>query len=268
MKPVPFQIEPGQACRLAEIPTEVRAKGFDKKSAREEIKANAEEMADLARRLAAERRRAVLLVLQGMDTSGKDGTIRTIMRGINPQSCQVVSFKTPSIEELDHDFLWRIHAAVPRRGHIGIFNRSHYEDVLIVRVHELVPPEVWGARYEMINAWEKILVDNGTVLVKCFLHISKEEQRRRLQDRIDNPDEHWKFNPQDLAERKRWDDYQRAYEDALGKCNSPWAPWYIVPSDVEWHRNLVVSQLLRDTLRDLNPRWPDGQEDFRGLVVE
>lgn len=268
MKPAPFQIEPGQSCRLAEIPTEVRAKGFDKKSAREEIKSNAEEMADLARRLAAERKRAVLLVLQGMDTSGKDGTIRTIMRGINPQSCQVVSFKTPSAEELDHDFLWRIHAAVPRRGHIGIFNRSHYEDVLIVRVHHLVPPEIWAARYEMINSWEKILVDNGTVIVKCFLHVSKEEQRRRLQDRIDNPDEHWKFNPQDLAERKRWDDYQQAYEDAIGKCNSPWAPWYIVPSDVEWHRNLVVSQLLRDTLRSVNPQWPDGQEDYRGLVVE
>lgn len=268
MKPLPFQFEPGTACRLTEIPTEVRAKGFDKKSAREEIKSNAEEMADLARRLAAERKRAVLLVLQGMDTSGKDGTIRTIMRGINPQSCQVVSFKTPSAEELDHDFLWRIHAATPRRGHIGIFNRSHYEDVLIVRVHNLVPPEVWSARYEMINAWEKVLVDNGTVLLKCFLHISKEEQRRRLQDRIDNPDEHWKFNPQDLAERKRWDDYQQAYEDAISKCNTPWAPWHLVPSDVEWHRNLVVSQLLRDTLHGLNPQWPDGQEDFRGLVVE
>jgi PPK2 family polyphosphate:nucleotide phosphotransferase len=165
-------------------------------------KANAEEMADLARRLSAERKRAVLLLLQGMDTSGKDGTIRTIMRGINPQSCQVVSFKAPSAEELDHDFLWRIHAATPRRGHIGIFNRSHYEDVLIVRVHNLVTPEVWSERYEMINAWEKILVQNGTVLVKCFLHISKEEQRKRWQDRIDNPDENWKFNPQDLDERK------------------------------------------------------------------
>lgn len=268
MKPAPFLLESGQACQLSDIPTEVRAKGFDKKSAREQIKENAEEMADLARRLAAERKRAVLLVLQGMDTSGKDGTIRTIMQGINPQSCQVVSFKTPSAEELDHDFLWRIHAATPRRGHIGIFNRSHYEDVLIVRVHKLVPDEVWTQRYEMINAWEKILVDNGTVILKCFLHISKEEQRRRLQDRIDNPDEHWKFNPQDLAERKLWDDYQRAYEDAIGKCNPSWAPWHIVPSDVEWHRNLVVSQLLRDTLRGLKPQWPDGQQDYEGLVVE
>lgn len=268
MKPIPIQIEPGQPCQLSEIPTEVRAKGFDKKSSREEIKANAEEMADLARRLSAERKRAVLLVLQGMDTSGKDGTIRTIMRGINPQSCQVVSFKAPSAEELDHDFLWRIHAAVPRRGHIGIFNRSHYEDVLIVRVHNLVPPEVWSERFEMINSWEKTLVQNGTVLVKCFLHISKEEQRKRLQDRIDNPDENWKFNPQDLEERKLWDDYQHAYEDAIAKCNTPWAPWHIVPSDVEWHRNLVVSQLLCDTLRRLDPRWPDGKADFRGIVVE
>lgn len=268
MKPIPIQIEPDQACRLSEVPTEVRAKGFDKKTAREEIKRNAEEMADLARRLYAERKRAVLLVLQGMDTSGKDGTIRTIMKGINPQSCQVVSFKSPSAEELDHDFLWRIHAATPRRGHIGIFNRSHFEDVLVVRVHNLVPPDVWSERYQMINAWERILVQNGTVLVKCFLHISKEEQRKRLQDRIDNPDEHWKFNPQDLEERKLWDHYQQAYEDALTRCNTTWAPWHIVPADVEWHRNLVVSQLLRDTLRRLSPKWPDGKEDFRGMVVE
>jgi PPK2 family polyphosphate:nucleotide phosphotransferase len=267
MKPIPFQVEPGQPCCLAEIPTEVRAKGFDKKSAREEIKANADEMADLARRLYAERKQAVLLVLQGMDTSGKDGTIRTIMRGINPQSCQVVSFKAPSEEELEHDFLWRIHAATPRRGHIGIFNRSHYEDVLVVRVHNLVAPEIWSQRYEMINAW-RILVQNVTILLKCFLHISKEEQRRRLQDRIDNTDEHWKFNPQDLVERKRWDEYQEAYEAALTKCNTVWAPWHVVPADVEWHRNLVVSQLLRDTLRKLNPKWPDGKDDFRGIVVE
>jgi PPK2 family polyphosphate:nucleotide phosphotransferase len=223
LKPIPIQIEPGQPCHLSDIPTEVRAKGFDKKSSREEIKTNAEEMADLARRLYAEREARCFSVLQGMDTSGKDGTIRTIMKGINPQSCQVVSFKTPSSEELDHDFSWRIHAAVPRRGHIGIFNRSHYEDVLIVRVHNLVPPEVWSERYEMINAWEKTLVQNGTLIVKCFLHISKEEQRKRLQDRIDNPDEHWKFNPQDLEERKLWEDYQRAYEDAIAKCNTPCA---------------------------------------------
>lgn len=268
MKAKPILFEPGTSCQLDEVPTAVAAKGYDKKSAKKKIKQNAKRMADLARRLYAEQKRAVLLVLQGMDTSGKDGTIRTIMRGINPQSCQVVSFKAPSQEELAHDFLWRVHHAVPRRGHIGIFNRSHYEDVLTVRVHNLVPESVWSQRYEMVNAWERILVQNGTVLVKCFLHISKDEQRKRLQDRIDNPDEHWKFNPRDLEERKLWDAYQAAYQEALSRCNTAEAAWHIIPSDIEWHRNLTVSELLTATLEGLAPEWPASTTDYRGMVVE
>ena len=268
MKPHPILISPGKKCRLSEIPTSQTTEGFDKKSAKTQIKKNAVVMADLARRLYASRQRAVLLVLQGMDTSGKDGTIRAIMRGMNPQSCQVVSFKAPSQVELDHDYLWRVHAATPRKGNIGIFNRSHYEDVLIVRVHEMVPKSVWSQRYEQINTWEQTLAENGTIIVKCFLHISNEEQRIRLQDRIDNPDENWKFNPRDLEERKLWPQYQEAYEDAITKCNTKHAPWHIIPSDVEWNRNLIVSQLLREKLEGLDPQWPASTEDFRGMVVE
>jgi PPK2 family polyphosphate:nucleotide phosphotransferase len=223
---------------------------------------------DLAYRLYAENRRSVLLVLQGMDTSGKDGTIRTVTSGVNPQSCQVVPFKQPSAEELDHDFLWRIHQAVPRRGNIGIFNRSHYEDVLVVRVHKLVPEAQWHKRYDQINAFEELLVEGGITLLKCFLHVSKDEQKKRLQARLDDPDKRWKFNHGDLDERKLWDDYQRAYEDALTRCNTAHAPWYIVPADRKWYRNLVVSQILREALEKLNPKFPPSAEGLDGIVVE
>lgn len=223
---------------------------------------------DLAYRLYAEDRRAILLVLQGMDTSGKDGTIRHVMTGVNPQSFQITSFKQPSDEELDHDFLWRIHKAVPRRGNIGIFNRSHYEDVLIVRVHKLVPEKKWQDRYERINEFEALLVEGGVTIVKCFLHISKEEQRERLQARLDNPDKRWKFSKGDLDERKLWDDYQRAYEDALTKCNTEYAPWHIIPSDRKWNRNLVISQILRETLEMMDPQFPKAEEGLDGIVVE
>ena len=241
---------------------------FGKKGAYKQISANAVEMAEMAKRLYAENDRSILLVLQGMDTAGKDGTIRSVMRGMNPTSCQVTSFKRPSEEEMDHDFLWRCHKAAPRRGNIGIFNRSHYEDVLIVRVHSLVPKSEWSQRYELINDWEKLLSKNGTTVVKCFLHISKETQRERLQERVDIPEKHWKFNPADLAERKLWGDYQKAYEVALSKCSSDHAPWYIIPSDKKWYRNLVISQLLKKVLTDLDPQYPDAEEDFRGIVVE
>lgn len=241
---------------------------FGKKLAYKKIAANAIEMAAMAKRLYAENQRSILLVLQGMDTAGKDGTIRSVMRGMNPTSCQVTSFKRPSAEELDHDFLWRCHKAVPRRGNIGIFNRSHYEDVLIVRVHSLVPEEQWRERYESINDFEKLLSDNGTKVVKCFLHISKDTQRERLQERVDVPEKHWKFNPDDLTERKRWPQYQLAYEDALSKCNTKNAPWYIIPSDKKWYRNLVISQLLKRVLEEMNPQFPEAVKDFRGLVVE
>jgi PPK2 family polyphosphate:nucleotide phosphotransferase len=203
-----------------------------------------------------------------MDTAGKDGTIRTVMSGVNPQSFQITSFKTPSSVELDHDFLWRIHHAVPRRGEIGIFNRSHYEDVLIVRVHNLVPEKEWRSRYDRINEFEELLVDGGVTIVKCFLHISKDEQRERLQARLDNPNKRWKFNMGDLDERKLWDEYQRAYEDALTHCNTDHAPWHIIPADRKWYRNLVVSKILRETLEKLNPQFPVPATNLDGIVVE
>ncbi len=241
---------------------------FGKKAACKRIGLNAVEMAAMAKRLYAENQRSILLVLQGMDTAGKDGTIRSVMRGMNPTSCQVTSFKVPSEEELDHDFLWRCHNAAPRRGNIGIFNRSHYENVLVVRVHSLVPKSEWNKYYDHINDFEKLLSDNGTKVVKCFLHISKETQRERLQERVDVPEKHWKFNPGDLKERKLWPDYQRAYEDALSNCNTKHSPWHIIPSDKKWYRNLVISQLLKQVLTDLDPQFPAAEEDFRGLVVE
>jgi PPK2 family polyphosphate:nucleotide phosphotransferase len=263
-----IRLKPGTTCRLNEISTLPQHKNWEKESAIQRITENAEVVADLARRLYADDRRAILLILQGMDTSGKDSTIRTIMHGINPQSCQVTSFKVPSEEELDHDFLWRIHRAVPRKGNIGIFNRSHYEDVLVVRVHNIVPTEVWSKRFEQINHFEKLLAETGTIVLKCFLHISKDEQRKRLQDRIDDPQEHWKFNPRDLDERKLWSDYQRAYEDAITHCNTEHAPWHIVPSDKKWCRNVIVSDLLRHTLQALDPQYPPAVQKYQGLKVE
>lgn len=266
---LPHTFKSGKSINLddySSAPPEVL--GFRKKGALKRISYNAVEMALMAKRLYAENQRSILLVLQGMDTAGKDGTIRSVMKGMNPTSCQVTSFKRPSAEELDHDFLWRCHKAAPRRGNIGIFNRSHYEDVLIVRVHSLVPESQWATRYDSINEFEKLLTDNGTTIIKCFLHISKETQRERLQERVDVPEKHWKFNPADLDERKLWSDYQSAYADALAECNTKHAPWYIIPSDKKWYRNLVISQLLKKVLTDLDPQFPEAQDDFRGLVVE
>jgi PPK2 family polyphosphate:nucleotide phosphotransferase len=258
----------GTPIRLADFDPRYHEEGASKKSAKREVRENAKTSAELAYRLYAENRRSLLLVLQGIDTAGKDGTIRHVMRGINPQSCQVTPFKQPSLLELDHDFLWRIHRAVPRKGNIGIFNRSHYEDVVVVRVHNLVPPEEWQGRYEEINMFEKLLTEGHMTILKCFLHISKEEQRERLQARLDNPDKRWKFSRGDLEERKLWDQYTAAYEDALTKCNTTHAPWHIIPSDRKWYRNLVVSRLLLETLRRLDPHFPPAEEDLGGLVVE
>jgi PPK2 family polyphosphate:nucleotide phosphotransferase len=264
----PYIVRPGEKFTLADIPTDNPETGFKKRSGYARIEENAEVMADLAKRLYAENKRSILLVLQGMDTAGKDGTIRSVMKGTNPTSCQVSSFKPPSEEELDHDFLWRVHQVVPKRGNIGIFNRSHYEDVLVVRVHSLVPESRWRKRYDLINDFEKLLHSCDTTVVKCFLHISKETQRERLQARLDDDSKHWKFNLGDLDERKRWDDYQAAYEDALTECSTKHAPWHIIPSDRKWYRNLVVSELLRKTLEDLQPQYPAPEANYDGIVVE
>lgn len=266
--PKHFTIDPGQQVELSEIPTGPSDTKYDKSSAKQKIKKNAKLMSDHFRRLYAEDKRSILLVLQGMDTAGKDGTIRTVMRGVNPRSCQVVSFKRPSQEELDHDFLWRIHKSVPRRGNIGIFNRSHYEDVLVVRVHSLVPENVWMQRYRQINNFEEMLIENGTTIVKCFLHISKDTQKERLQARLDEPDSNWKFNRGDLKERALWDNYQDAYTDALQKCSTAHSPWHVIPSDKKWYRNLVVSELLLDTIQKMDPQFPDSNDDLSDVVID
>lgn len=260
-------IEPGQEVRLADFDPAF-AEEIDRDAAEAETEQNAQVLDTLGYRLYAENRRALLLVLQGMDTSGKDGTIRKVMSGFNPLGCRVVPFKQPSQEELDHDFLWRVSRELPRRGDIGIFNRSHYEDVLVVRVHNLVPRKEWEPRYERINAFERLVTEGGTRIVKIFLHISKSEQRERLQARLDDPTKRWKFSHADLEERKFWDDYQRAYEDALTRCNTPHAPWWIVPGDRKWYRNLVVSRILRQTLEEMDPQFPPPESGLQELVVE
>ena len=242
--------------------------GGGKKQARKELARLSERLGELQARLYAEGRQALLIVLQGMDTAGKDSTIRHVFRAVNPQGVRVTSFKKPTALELAHDYLWRVHRHTPARGEIGIFNRSHYEDVLVVRVHELVPPEVWGRRYDHINAFEKLLSDEGTQIVKFFLHISREEQRKRLEARLENPRKNWKFNPADLAERKRWDDYMAAYADALARTSSTYAPWYAVPADRKWQRNLIVASVLVEALEAMNPRYPEVSYDRIQIRVE
>ena len=266
--PKPFQIPPQQRFDLATVESRVECTTYSKKTAYKKIAENAVEMADLTRRLYAENKRSLLLVLQGMDAAGKDGTIRSVVSGVNPRSCQVHSFKRPSEVERDHEFLWRVHSCVPRRGNIAIFNRSHYEDVLVVRVHDLVPKSTWEKRYQQINDFERLLAENGTKIIKCYLHVSHEEQRERLQERMDTPEKHWKVNLQDLEERKHWQAYREAFNDALTNCNTVHAPWYVVPSDRKWYRNLVVSELMLNTLKSMDPHYPLADDDYRGIVVE
>jgi PPK2 family polyphosphate:nucleotide phosphotransferase len=229
--------------------------------AEKDTAALAPELADLQERLFANGKlgadNRVLLLLQGMDASGKDGTVKHVVGQVNPAGCRITSFGKPTKEELSHDFLWRITNAVPAAGQIGVFNRSQYEDVLIVRVHELVPRSTWSRRFARINAWEKRQAAAGTSVVKVFLHISKDEQKDRLLERIERPDKHWKVGTADIPERHRWDDYQAAYADVLAKCSTDLAPWYVVPADRKWYRNWAVSQLLVETLRDLDLGWPE-----------
>ena len=208
-------------------------------------------------RLWAEGKRSLLVVLQGPDAAGKDGTIKHVFSGINPQGARVASFKEPTSEELAHDFLWRVHRQVPRAGEIGIFNRSHYEDVLVVRVDRLVEEDIWRDRYEQINSFERLLVQGGTTVIKFFLHISYEEQGQRLQQRLDRPEKRWKLTRSDLTERKRWSEYVVAYDDMLTLTSTETAPWYVIPSDHKWFRNWVVSNILVDVLDAMDPRYPE-----------
>lgn len=219
------------------------------------LKQLSDELAELQELLSAAQHHSLLMVLQGMDTSGKDGTIRHVFSHINPQGCQVYAFKEPTQEELAHDFLWRVHKVTPGKGYMTIFNRSHYEDVLIARVHNLVPEEIWSARYKEINHFEKLLANNNTIIIKCFLHISKDEQEKRLLAREQDKDKAWKLSASDWAERKYWDAYQEAYEDALSKCSTKEAPWYIIPANHKWYRNLAIAQTLVHTMKQYKNEW-------------
>jgi PPK2 family polyphosphate:nucleotide phosphotransferase len=263
-----FKIDPRRKVRLSDVNVDSTGELKSKQEANGLLQKNIERLADLQYRLAAEKKRAVLVILQAIDAGGKDGTIRHVMSGLNPQGCRVTSFKVPAGEETEHDFLWRIHRAVPAFGEIGIFNRSHYEDVLVVRVHRIVPKPVWSGRYEQINAFEKMLSENGTTILKFFLHISREEQKKRLEARIDDPSKNWKISPADFAERKHWEDYMNAYEDAINKCSTEWAPWFVIPANKKWFRNLAVSEIIAETLESMDPRFPKPTMDLSKVRFE
>lgn len=262
-------VQPGKKIKLVERDPQDTGdfKGGKEDGLKEIVKLN-EKLQELQEVLYAEGKHKVLVVLQAMDTGGKDGAIRRVFDGVNPQGVKVASFKVPTPEEMAHDYLWRVHKVAPANGELVIFNRSHYEDVLVVRVHNYVPKEVWSKRYEQINAFEKLLAENGTTILKFFLHISKDEQKERLQARLDDPTKHWKFSLGDLGERKLWDDYQSAYEDALNKTSTEYAPWYVVPANRKWYRDLVISKVLVETLEGLKMKYPEPKDDLSGVVIE
>ncbi len=264
-----YRVKPDSKVDLAKWdPKETSAFDGAKKDGKERVAELCHRLDELQELLYAEGKHKVLLIFQALDAGGKDGAIRSIFEGVNPQGVKVASFKAPTPEELSHDFLWRIHKQTPGRGEISIFNRSHYEDVLVVRVHELVPETVWSKRYDHINHFEKLLADEGTTILKFYLHIDKDEQKERFQERLDNPAKQWKFNSGDLAERKLWDKYMAAYEDALSKTSTEWAPWYIVPANRNWYRNLVISEVIVKTLENLHMAYPEPQEGLDKVVIE
>ena len=255
----PFRIRPGEAVSLAgrnPADTHGYTEAEHEAAAKAQLAVLVERIDDLQERLYAEGKKGLLVVLQAMDAGGKDSTIRKVFGGLNPQGVVVSSFKAPSKIELAHDYLWRIHQCAPGKGYIGVFNRSHYEDVLIVRVHGWASPESLERRYEHINAFEKLLSDEGTQVVKIMLHISKDYQLERFRRRLERPDKHWKFNPEDLKEREFWDDYMRAFEIALERCSTEVAPWYVIPAEARWFRDVAIAQLVHDTLAAMNPQYP------------
>jgi PPK2 family polyphosphate:nucleotide phosphotransferase len=231
----------------------------------QELNAELQELQEL---LYAEHKHRILIVLQAPDTGGKDGAIRRVFEGVNPQGVKVASFKVPTEEELSHDFLWRAHKVMPGNGEMVIFNRSHYEDVLVVRVHEYVPKAVWKQRYDQINEFEKLLAETGTTILKFFLHIDRDEQKERLQARLDDPSKIWKFRLGDLEERKFWDQYVEAYEDAINKTSTKHAPWYVIPANRKWYRDLAISTILVDTLKGLKMKYPKPEENLDGVIIE
>jgi PPK2 family polyphosphate:nucleotide phosphotransferase len=264
-----YLVKPETKVNLSKIdPNDMGDFKGGKKKGLEELQQLNDKLETLQEVLFAEHKHKVLVVLQAMDTGGKDGTIRRVFEGVNPAGVRVVSFKAPTPEELDHDYLWRIHKQVPGKGEMVVFNRSHYEDVLVVRVHGLVPPDVWKKRFDQINEFERTLSESGTTILKFYLHIDKDEQKERLQARLDDPSKHWKFRLGDLEERKLWDQYMEAYEDVLGKTSTDHAPWYIIPANRKWYRDLVISSVLVETLEDLKMKYPESEEKLDGVVVE
>jgi PPK2 family polyphosphate:nucleotide phosphotransferase len=262
-----LRVEPGTPARIAERDPRDTL-GLDKARGHELLDELSERLDVLRYRLYAEGARSVLLVLQGLDASGKDGVIRSVFAGVSPQGCRVVSFRVPAPNELAHDYLWRIHGQMPARGELGVFNRSHYEDVVAVRMHRLAPEDVWRRRPGHIREWERMLSDEGTTIVKVFLNVSKEEQRQRLQERISDPEKRWKFRRDDLKVRKRFDEYIAAYEEVLTETSTGWAPWYVVPADRNWVKSLAVARLLVDELERIDPQLPAPEKGIEKLVIE
>jgi PPK2 family polyphosphate:nucleotide phosphotransferase len=259
-----FQIAPGEPVRLADFDPAFDGES-SKKGSRERIKELCEKMSDLQQQLFAEGKRSLLICLQALDAGGKDGVIRHVIGSMNPDGCRVANFKEPSKDELAHDFLWRIEAQTPKQGEVVIFNRSQYEDVLIVRVHNLVPKEVWSKRYDLINNFERRHGESGTYILKFFLHISKEEQLRRFEQRLDDPAKQWKISEADYREREFWDDYMRAYEDAITKCNTKDAPWFVIPADHKWFRDLVISEIIVATMKGMDIQMPEPTVDLNEI---
>ena len=263
------RVSPGEKLRLADIDPADRGRyeGKDDADYQARLAKLTKRLDELQEKLYAEQRRSLLVVLQAMDTGGKDGVLRVVVGPLDSRGVHVVSWKAPSAEDLAHDFLWRCHVKTPRRGEITFFNRSHYEDVLVVRVLGLVDKSVWRARYELINDWERLLQHGDTKVVKIYLHISKDEQKRRLEERLADPSKHWKFDPGDLKMRARWDDFMEAYEEALSRCSTKEAPWYVVPADRKWVRNLAVAEILVAALEELDPKYPEVKWDPTAIVI-
>jgi PPK2 family polyphosphate:nucleotide phosphotransferase len=262
-----FLVRPGKKIKLADIDPE-DTQGLDKDAAKPVLQKNLKRLAVLQYLLYAEARRSLLIVLQGIDAAGKDGTIRHVMTGLNPQGVRVTPFKVPEGAEKRHDYLWRVHNAMPEYGQVGIFNRSHYEDVLVVRVHDLVPESVWSKRYRQINDFERMLDENHVTVIKFFLYISKDEQAKRFRARIDDRRKNWKFSAADIKEREYWDSYIKAYEDALEQCSTDRAPWYVIPSNHKWFRNMAVAQIVVETMDAMKLQIPKPTEDLSRIKFE
>ena len=260
-------VEPDKPIDLSAIPTRAEMFCDDRQMAEREFRQLRDELIELQRRLYAEGTQRLLVVFQAMDAGGKDSSIRKVFRGVNPQGVRVYSFKKPSKEELAHDYLWRIHKAVPPNGMIHVFNRSHYEDIIVPAVHGIADESVWRTRFEQINEFESFLAANGTKILKFYLHLSPDEQKKRFIDRLERPEKHWKFSSEDLEKRKHWNDYMQVFEEILGKCSKSVAPWYVIPADQKWYRNLAIARTIVDSLENMNPQFPAPEDDISSIVV-